>query len=59
MSDSSEAGVQTHKTAQFAMRLDPCKKAQIKYTFKELGMTVSEAVNIYFEKCLSEWGIPF
>ena len=22
-------------------------------------MTPSEAVNIYFEKCLSEWGIPF
>jgi DNA-damage-inducible protein J len=49
----------TQKTVQFAMRLDPYKKAQIEYTFQELGMTIPEAVNIYFEKCLSEWGIPF
>ena len=49
----------TQKTAQFAMRLDPYKKAQVEYTFQELGMTMPEAVNIYFEKCLSEWGIPF
>lgn len=47
------------KTAQLAIRLDPYKKAQVEYTCRELGMTVSEAVNIYFEKCLSEWGIPF
>ena len=50
---------QQPKTAQLAVRIDPYKKAQIEYTFKELGMTPSEAVNIYFEKCLSEWGIPF
>lgn len=47
------------KTAQLAIRLDPYKKAQVEYTFKELGMTMSEAVNIYFEQCLLEWGIPF
>ncbi len=47
------------KTAQLAIRLDPYKKAQAEYTFKELGMTMSEAVNIYFEQCLLEWGIPF
>ena len=47
------------KTAQLAIRLDPYKKTQIEYTFRELGMTASEAVNIYFERCLSEWGIPF
>ena len=47
------------KTAQLTRRLDPYKKSQVEYTFRELGMTVSEAVNIYFEKCLSEWGIPF
>ncbi len=41
---------QVQKTTQFAMRLDPYKKAQIEYTFKELGMTMLEAVNIYFEK---------
>ena len=34
----------TQKTVQFAMRLDPYKKAQIEYTFQELGMTIPEAV---------------
>lgn len=47
------------KTAQLAIRLDPYKKSQVEYTLKELGMTMSEAVNIYFEQCLLEWGIPF
>ena len=47
------------KTAQLSMKIDPYKKSQVEYIFKELGMTPSEAVNIYFEKCLSEWGIPF
>ena len=47
------------KTAQLSMKIDPYKKSQVEYIFRELGMTPSEAVNIYFEKCLSEWGIPF
>lgn len=47
------------KTAQLAIRLDPYKKGQVEYIFKELGMTMSEAVNIYFEQCLLDWGIPF
>ena len=55
----SEEELSGPRTAQLAIRLDPYKKSQIEYTFKELGMTVSEAVNIYFEQCLLEWGIPF
>lgn len=47
------------KTAQLAMRLDPYKKSQVEYVFKELGITPSEAVDLYFKKCLCEWGIPF
>ena len=31
----------------------------MEYLCKELGMTVSQAVNMYFEACQHEWGIPF
>lgn len=47
------------KTALFSMRMDPYKKAQVEYTFEELGIKASDAVNMYFEACLNEWGIPF
>ena len=35
------------------------KKAQVEYTFEELGIKASDAVNMYFEACLHEWVIPF
>ncbi len=47
------------KTTLFSMRMDPYKKAQVEYTFEELGIKASDAVNMYFEACLHEWGIPF
>ena len=49
----------TMKTAQFSMRIDPYKKAQVEYTFKSCGMTVSDAVNVFFEACLRTSGFPF
>ena len=47
------------KTAQFFMRIDPCKKAQVEYTFKSCGLTVSDAVNVFFEACHRTCGFPF
>ena len=47
------------KTAQLLVRIDPYKKSQVEYTFGELGITPSEAVDTYFRKCLCEWGVPF
>ena len=47
------------KTAQFSMRMDPYKKAQVEYTFKACGLTVSDAVNVFFEACLHTSGFPF
>ena len=52
-------GTPAPKTALFSMRMDPLKKAQVEYTFEELGIKASDAVNMYFEACLHEWGIPF
>ena len=47
------------KTAQFSMRIDPYKKAQVEYTFKTCGLSVSDAVNVFFEACLRTCGFPF
>lgn len=47
------------KEARFSMRLLPIRKRQVEYLYNELGMTVSQAVNMYFEACLREYGIPF
>lgn len=47
------------KTAQFSMRIDPNKKAQVEYTFKTCGLSVSDAVNVFFEACLRTCGFPF
>ena len=47
------------KTAQFSMRIDPHKKAQVEYTFKACGLSVSDAVNVFFEACLHTCGFPF
>lgn len=47
------------KKAQFSMRIDPHKKAQVEYTFKTCGLTVSDAVNVFFEACLRTSGFPF
>ena len=50
---------ETMKSAQFIMRIDPYKKAQVEYTFKSCGLTVSDAVNVFFEACLRTYGFPF
>lgn len=55
----SNRQLEAMKTAQFSMRMDPHKKAQAEYTFKTCGMTVSDAVNVFFEACLRTSGFPF
>ena len=47
------------KSVLFSLRMDPYKKDQVEYTFEELGIKTSDAVNMYFEACLNDWGIPF
>ena len=41
------------------MPITAYKKGQVEYTLREAGMTADEAVGLYFEACLHEWGIPF
>ena len=47
------------KTANFSMRIEPQKKATLELLYGGLGISLAEAVNIFFEKSLNVGGIPF
>ena len=47
------------KDTNFNMRMNKQKKASLEELYGNLGMTLAEAVNIFFEKSLMEGGIPF
>ena len=49
MAGEEQPAGRAKKEARFSMRMQPTR----------LGMTVSQAVNMYFEACLREYGIPF
>ncbi len=47
------------KDTNFNMRMNKQKKLSLEDLYGSLGMTLAEAVNIFFEKSLMEGGIPF
>ena len=47
------------RSASFNMRITPEKKADLEHLYNCLGMTLPEAVNIFFEQSLLVGGIPF
>ena len=47
------------KDTNFNMRMNKQKKTRLEELYGNLGMTLAEAVNIFFEKSLMEGGIPF
>lgn len=47
------------KDTNFNMRMNKQKKTSLEELYGNLGMTLAEAVNIFFEKSLIEGGIPF
>ena len=47
------------KTSNFSMRIEPNKKSSLELLYGELGITLADAVNIFFEKSLNVGGIPF
>lgn len=47
------------KDTNFNMRINSEKKASLENLFGRLGMTLPEAVNIFFENALLVGGIPF
>ena len=47
------------KDTNFNMRINKQKKIDLEVLFNSLGMTLPEAVNIFFEKSLLDGGLPF
>lgn len=47
------------KTAHINIRVEPQMKEEIERLFSHFGITVSDAVNIFFHKSLMEGGLPF
>ena len=47
------------KDTNFNMRMNSQKKGNLEDLYGSLGMTLAEAVNIFFEKSLMVGGIPF
>ena len=47
------------KTAVFNIRTNPETKKAVEELYSHFGITVSDAVNIFFNKSLMENGIPF
>ena len=47
------------KDANFNMRINKQKKADLESLYARLGMTLPEAVNIFFENSLLVGGLPF
>ena len=47
------------KDANFNMRINKQKKNDLETLYNQLGMTLPEAVNIFFEKSLLTGGLPF
>jgi DNA-damage-inducible protein J len=47
------------KTATINMRVNPEIKADAESIFSSLGMTLTEAINIFLHKSVIEGGLPF
>lgn len=47
------------KTANISMRIEPEKKVQIEELFSSFGISVTDAINIFFNMSLMEGGFPF
>ena len=49
----------TIKDTNFNMRMNKAKKLELETLFSRLGMTLPDAVNIFFEQALLKNGLPF
>ncbi len=47
------------KTASINMRIDPEFKKKVEKMFNELGLTTTEAINIFLHQSLIQGGLPF
>ena len=47
------------KTTNINIRTEPAVKRRIENLFSQFGITVSDAVNIFFHQSLMQGGLPF
>lgn len=47
------------KTATINMRVDPRIKSNAEAIFSSLGMTITDAINVFLHKSIMEGGLPF
>ena len=47
------------KTASIQVRVEPNIKLEVEKILKALGLSTSEAINIFMRKIIAEKGIPF
>jgi DNA-damage-inducible protein J len=47
------------KTTNINIRIEPDVKQRIENLFSQFGITVSDAVNIFFHQSLMQGGLPF
>lgn len=47
------------KTETINMRVEPTVKADAEIIFTSLGMTLTEAINVFLHKSVMEGGLPF
>ncbi len=47
------------RTAHVNVRTEPETKKSVETILKELGMTTSEAINLFFRRIIMSQGIPF
>lgn len=47
------------KSATVRARIDPALKKRAEMTFKKIGISPSEAINVFFKKVADEQAIPF
>ena len=43
----------------FAMRIDKDEKEKLKHLYRDMGLDLSTAVNLFFKQSLLENGLPF
>lgn len=47
------------KTAMIQARIEPHLKAEVEKILRELGLSITEAISLYFNRIRLEHGIPF
>lgn len=47
------------KTATIHMRVDPHLKANVEQLFNDLGLSTTEAINIFLNQAIIHGGLPF